>query len=99
MKLLIILFITYSCSKPQDYSYLNTDRRPQVILTSQYYPNTPGLILSKVWIPDSVIIYLYPRDVDHRSYIGLPSDTMPKNWKELMGVCPTVQVLTWNIKY
>lgn len=89
--ILIILFA--SCSKPQDYSYLNTDRRPQVIVTSKWYKN------DNKWKLDNTTVHYFPPTVDYRSYLGMTRDTLPKNWKELIGVCPTVQIRIWSIKY
>jgi hypothetical protein len=86
MKLLIIpLFIFASCTKE-----ITT---PQVIVTSKWYKN------NNQWKLDTTTVSYFPKTVDYRSYVGLPVDTLPKNWKELIGVCPTVQIRVWEIKY
>lgn len=61
MKLLfyISLFIFASCSKPKDYSYLNTDRREyidiHVELVDEFYETGD-------WLPDSVMRTFWGRD-------------------------------------
>ncbi len=76
MKQLLILILLASCTKDKtDYSYWNTDRRPQVILVSQRYTDPPTWLNKKEWKVDSLVLDSLPRDVDYRSYEGLIPDT------------------------
>lgn len=76
---LLVVFLLTSCGKHlEDYSYLNTDRRPQVINYAERFTNPPRdtIINGKLkWIPDTILIHYLPREVGWQSYIGLKNDT------------------------
>lgn len=76
--ILLILFMLIGCSKPKDYSYLNTDRRPQVILYSERFTNPPttAVFMGKLfWVPDTILVHYLPRTVGWQSYVGHKNDT------------------------
>lgn len=67
-----------SCTKQvEDYAYLNTDRRPQVIRISERYSNPPAVINSDgSWRPYKIVNQEMNRDIDYRSYENLKPDTL-----------------------
>jgi hypothetical protein len=81
-RLLIILAVAIllsrilpGCAKQQDYSYLDTDRRPQVIAIAERFTNPPKAGADGKWVPDTILIHYLPRDVYYGSYVGLKADT------------------------
>lgn len=88
----LFLFLFVSCTQ-KDYSYLNEDRRTQVIRVSQHYTN-PVKILNGKWIPDTIVYYYYSKDTYAGSYMNLPPDTLPKIWTN----CLTFEIAYYIIK-
>ena len=77
-KLLLILILLASCTKDKtDYSYWNTDRRPQVIRISERYKNPMEWLNGTTWKPYKIVYDSMDRDIDYRSYEGLKPDTSP----------------------
>lgn len=70
------IVILLSCTKQKDYSYLNTDRRPQVTIISERYTDPPDLNENKTWKPYKIVYHPLSRDIDYRSYENLPPDTL-----------------------
>ena len=68
-----------SCTKQKDYSYLNTDRRPQVTIVSERYTNPPALNYDHTWQPYKIIYLPLSRDIDYRSYENQKPDTLISN--------------------
>lgn len=63
----LILFLM-GCSKPMDYSYLNTDRRPQVIRISERY--------TEKWKWIKTVNDTLNRETRWQDYINIKPDTL-----------------------
>lgn len=73
----IICCILMSCSKDKiDYSYYNTDRRPQITLVSERFTNPPKWADDEKWLPDSVVYHHLNRSIDTAAYSGRKPDTL-----------------------
>jgi len=72
----LVVVIMSGCSKEKDYGYLNTDRRPTVTIISERFTNPPKINADLTWKPYKIVYYTLDRDVDYRSYEGLPPDTL-----------------------
>lgn len=71
-----VLITFFSCSKHyEDYSYWNTDRRPQIILVSERFTDPPKWLNNKEWKPDSIVYHYLDRGVDTMAYSGRKPDT------------------------
>lgn len=95
-----IITLLMACKKQQDYSYLNTDRRAQVILVSQRFTNPPKVNENGTWKADTTIWFYYHKDTDHTSYIGMKPDTIISNCA-IGGIDPryTTEIRNWQIKF
>jgi len=73
--LMCYLMTICSCTK-KDYSYLNTDRRPQVILVSERYTNPPKINANGTWQPYKIVYDSLSRDIYYGSYQNQKPDTL-----------------------
>lgn len=76
----ITIFLLAACAKSTDYGYLNTDRRPLIILVSERYDNPPATYSDGTWKYHKIVYDTLDRGTDPEAYRNL-LDTIPKDWK------------------
>lgn len=74
--LFTIMIFLAGCNKPGDFSYLNTDRRPQVIIVSERYTDPPAANTNGTWIPYKIMRDSLSRDIGYQAYENVPPDTI-----------------------